>query len=208
MAHAPNVPIHLNPGASGLALLGGPHANPPYNIDQNSWGRLSFAAGQTEYFDPEHDQYHIANTAAFKVIGSNGMASCMGVVIVSQTHAVVAHFSPDWPGNNEGFEEFVARYAANLQGAHAWMVIPAQNHILHPSADSMRDVTWITNMLEHTLHLPAANIKRLNFKQPDDANQTYGNAGEGSVVVDARNCTGHNQVLPEVYVFDYVQSYP
>ena len=200
------MPFHLNPSGSGLGLLTGAHAGPAYDIEQNSWGCLDFTAGRTEYFDPETDHYHVADTAVFKVIGSTGMASCMGVVIANQTHAVVAHFSPNWPGNDEGFEDFVARYAAQLQGAHAWMVIPTENHIAQPSADSIQDVAWITHMLQQTLHLPAANIKRLHFKQPADANQTYGYAGEGTVVVDARNCTGHNQVLPQVYVFDYVQS--
>ena len=201
-----SIPFFLNPARSGLGLLAGPHATPAYDIEQNSWGCLDFTAGQTEYYDPESDQYHATNTAAFKVIGSTGLASCMGVVIASQTHAVVAHFSPDWPGNDQGFEDFVTRHAAGLQGARAWMVIPTLNHILHPSVDSIQDVNWITGVLQNTLHLPVANIQRLNFKQPAETDQTYGIAGEGSVVVDARNCTGHNQVLPQVYVFDYDQS--
>ena len=70
------------------------------------------------------------------------------------------------------------------------MVVPTHDYILYPSADSLRDVTWITNVLQHTLHLPVADILRLHFKQPAGANQTYGNAGEGSAVVNARICIG------------------
>ncbi|MCJ1476675.1 hypothetical protein MMC13_005343 [Lambiella insularis] len=164
----------LNPATSGQHLLTSAHAHPPYNIDQNAWGCLDFAAGQTKYYTDDSEHGRTANTAAFKVIGSNGMDSCMGVAIVSKTHAVVVHFSPHWPGNSDHFSTFVASRAAGLRGSRAWMVMPTRTEPFarpYVSEASMRDI-----------------------RQPHDGHATYGAVGEGSVVVDARHL---RPVLPD-----------
>lgn len=94
---APDINYHLNPDPqlNVTALMA--NKGPWSNVRQEGWAFMDFQTGQTSYMDDEDDyaatHQHAVPVAADRVLGTTGLASCTGVVVVRPDCALVAHFS-------------------------------------------------------------------------------------------------------------------
>ena len=177
------------------------------DIDQNNWGFIDFQTGVVQYTDDAHVGIQTANDPnAVRILGTSGLGSCTGVVIITRRYAVVAHYSTGFVGQD--FDNFLTHNAATLTGGVAWIMHCRDEQDVDYNTDPNDDEhlgRQLYGILTQTLGMHEDRISTMKYKPPRDPippNDPWGNLGEGSVMVDGRNSPAQN---PVVYAQGYEQ---
>ncbi|TGJ88659.1 hypothetical protein E0Z10_g3 [Xylaria hypoxylon] len=159
-----------------------------YNVDMNHFAALDFTTGQLDYTeDGDVDGIQTSQRPTRKIIGTSGLASCSGVVVLTQTRAVVAHYSCQ-PFIEDDFIKYLADHRAQLQNSKAWIMHRLSSDLDGP-VDAKENDTFsqrLEDILKKDLGIDKKNITVLKYNQARD-DQVEDEKGQGIIVVDGRN---------------------
>ncbi|KAI1353996.1 hypothetical protein F5Y01DRAFT_34801 [Xylaria sp. FL0043] len=194
--------LNPHPNINIVELLNGANA---LDVDQNNWGTLDFTTGRVDYTDDVHPGIVTEQNTPREIIGTAGLASCTGVVILTQTRAVVAHYSTGFVGDD--FVQYLVNNRAQLRNGRAWIMHCYDEIPVNPGADTDDDDLGrqLYATLRDDLRMSLENIVVLKYKPPQDPippNDPWGNQGEGSIMVDGRNSPAQ---MATVYAQGYQQ---
>ncbi|MCJ1410216.1 hypothetical protein MMC19_004301 [Ptychographa xylographoides] len=193
-------------------------AKPQISIEQGAWGFADFRANKTTYTldDSEAEFESPMKTPADRVIGTTGIASCIGFMIVASDCALVAHFSPG--GVEDDFEDVALRFKARLLGGWAWVIAPTSidGQPVQPGPADEPPSTWddmvkLGVLLSKQMGLSKDRVvvkRYADLPEPKGMNQEAMAAflveanknGRGTVVVDGR---ASPEAAPKVYAWDF-----
>ncbi|GAW19308.1 hypothetical protein ANO14919_087940 [Xylariales sp. No.14919] len=211
MANLANM-LNPHPTIDMVQLIKGTDA---LDVRQNNWGTLNFHTGQTYYTDDRHPANMLTvNNPPQKVIGTTCLTSCTGIVILTQTRAIVGHYSDGFivgPNADVSFIHYLVQNADYLRNnARAW-IMHCRNE---PNADARSPTGGgglggqLYVILRDRVRMPLGNITVLKYEQPPEpvlvpgVKDPWGDLGEGSIIVDGRNSPAQ---MATVYAQGYKQ---
>ncbi|KAI0109158.1 hypothetical protein GGR51DRAFT_558520 [Nemania sp. FL0031] len=161
-----------------------------FNVDMNNWGNLDFSTKRVDYTDDE-EPTGMKEKLNRTIIGTTGLASCAGVVILTQDRVVVGHYSSgcleDGSRRDELPEDGIVQHLLNnkndLKNGRAWIIhcgseAPITRGAPTDDHDAGRQLyATLTKVLE----MPKETIAVLKYKPPQESEPA------GSIMVDGRN---------------------
>lgn len=114
--------VDTHPGLNILKLI--KDKKTAIDVEMNHFGTLDFITGTLEYTcdDEDEDEDGIQKEhTLLQVIGTSGLGACSAVVVLTQTRAIVAHYSADL-FIEEDFTNYLKKIKPQLANAKAWIM--------------------------------------------------------------------------------------